>query len=902
MLRGRDAQRRALDALLAAARSGSGSALVLRGEAGIGKTALLDYAVGAADGFRVLRATGADTETELPFAALHQLIGRLTDRLDRLPDPQAQALGVAFGLQLGAPPEPFLVGLAVLNLLADLADDQPVLCAIDDAHFVDQASALVIGFVARRLSAERVAVLLAAQDSFPDPAFPVLPALDVGPLADDDARALLAAATPWPLDPLIRDRVIAEARGNPLALAELPRGPAGELAGRSGPLAAARPGSGLEESFAGRVEALPAATRQLLLVAAAEPYCAAKLLQAAAARLGVTTAAAAPAEAAGLITLGAHVEFGHPLMRSAVYRQASVTERRSAHQALAEVMDPEADRDRRVWHRAQACAGPDNAVAVELEESAAGAVSRGGLAAAAALLERACLLTPGGPPRGRRALAAAEMKIYAGDPTAALTLLAGVPPGELDERGQAMLELLCGRASFLLSRAPEAPERMLQAAQRLQRFDVLVARETYLEAVEAATFTGSISSDSPLPAIAAAARRAPAPPGPARALDLLLDGIALTYTEGDSVGVPAIKTALAAFKCESHPRWLGMACHTAMAIWDDESCRLLSDRRIRAAREAGALYVLPLALNYMAGLHLNSGEFNDAAALIGEADSIAKATGGVPFDHAGLMLAGWRGSDDSLAALQARRRRAEDEGDALTAASAELAEALLHNGHRRYGDALAASAGALRHDQFAFGMWVLPEMIEAAARSGDTRQAAAVTEQLLSRTTLSGTDYAAGQAARARALVAAGAGAEAHYQEAASRFAHAGTALPLARVHLLYGEWLRRERRQREARDQLRLAQEMFTRIGALAFAGRAASELQVLGIRTARPSPARAPRLTGQESQIAKLASEGYANSEIGTLLFISSRTVEYHLHKTFTKLGITSRNQLHQALNAVR
>lgn len=898
MLRGRNAEQRALDAVLDSARSGSGSALILRGEAGIGKTALLDYAAGTADGFRILRATAADTEMELPFAALHQLTGRLTDRLDRLPDPQAQALGVAFGLQRGAPPEPFLVGLAVLSLLTGLTAEQPVLCLIDDAHLVDQASALVFGFVAQRLAVERIAILGAARDPLSNRAFAELPVLDVGPLADDDARALLTDASPWSFDPAIRDRLIVAARGNPLALAELRRGSAGEF----GLPGAGQLDSRLEDNFARRVALLPAAVQRILLVASAEPSGDAGLLRAAVARLGGTIDDAAPAEKAGLLTLKPDVAFGHPLMRSAVYRQASVAERRAAHKALAEVMDPATDRDRRSRHLAEACAGPDEAVAGELEESAGRAAARGGLAAAAALLERSCWLSPDPSRRSRRGLAAAEMKIYAGDPGAALTLLAAVSPGYLDQLGLAMRELLRGRAAFLLSRAPEAPELILEAARRLQSFDVPAARETYLEAVEAAAFTGSTGTDSRLHAVTAAARQAPAAVEPVRALDLLLDGIALTYAEGDAAGIPVIKSALAAFQTEHDPRWLGMACHTAMAIWDDESCHVLSRRRIKAARDAGALHILPLALNYMAGLHLNSGEFDAAAALIAEADSIAKATGGVPFDHAGLMLAGWRGSDNGLPELRARRQRAEEEGDALTMASAELAEALLHNGHRRYGEALAASAGALRHDEFAFGMWVLPEMVEAAARSGDAGLAEATARRLLSRTSLSGTGYAAGQAARALALVTTGTAAEAHYQEATLAFENAGTALHLARVHLLYGEWLRRERRQREARDKLRLAHEMFARIGAVAFAERTASELRVVGERKGRADPASLPRLTGQEFQVAKLASEGYANSEIGAQLFISSRTVEYHLHKTFTKLGLTSRNQLHHALDALQ
>ena len=900
MLWGRRQQCRALDGLLADVRAGRSRALVIRGEPGIGKTALLGYAAETAPDFRVARAEGAESEMELPFAALHQLCGPLLGRPDRLPGPQRDALGVAFGLRPGSAPDRFLVGLAVLGLLSEVAAERPLLGLIDDAQWLDQASAQVLAFAARRLDAEPVALLFGTRDPAGEGDLAGLPGLAVAGLADTDARALLASVIPGRLDERVRDRIIAESGGNPLALLELPHGvTAAELAGGFG-LPSPLPVAGrIEQSFLWRIAPLPEVTQRLLLLAAAEPTGDPALLWRAADRLGIGVEAAAPAVADGLLAVGARVIFRHPLVRSAVYRAAPIAERRRAHGALAGATDPGADPDRRAWHRAQAAPGPDEDIAAELERSAGRAQARGGLAAAAAFLERAAALTPGPPARAARALAAAQAKYEAGMPDAAVKLLDSAEAGPLGELERARLERLQAQIAFTRLRGSDAPYLLLRAARRLGPLDAALARETYLEALWAAIRAGQSDDGPTVREVAEAALAAPPAADPPRPVDLLLDGLVTRSVQGHAAAVPTLERALGALLGEeglTEIRWLWLGSHIAMDLWDDQTCRELGARHARLARQAGALTMLPIALSYLAAHHIFAGELATAASLLEEADVITAATGNVRMADFSLLLAAWRGQASSQ--FDAAVQDAAARGETLAMAGAEFAAAILHNGLGHYPAALAAAQRARDHDELGFGVWVLPELIEAAVRSGQAEAAAAGLRQLSERTSLSRSPWAHGIQVRCRALLTGGPAADDLYQEAISLIGPSQMTVQLARTHLLYGEWLRRENRRTEAREQLRIAHQMLAGMGAGGFAERAAGELLATGERVRRRTTDPPAQLTPRETQIGRLAGEGLSNPEIAAQLFMSPRTVEYHLHKIFTKLAVSSRSQLHRIL----
>jgi DNA-binding CsgD family transcriptional regulator len=905
MLRGRSAERVQLDRLLGAIHAGQSAVLVLRGEAGIGKTALLEYTAERAEGCRVLRAVGVESEMELPFAGLHQLCAPLLDGLERLPPPQREALGIAFGLSSGTRPDRFLVGLALLSLLSDAADQEPLLCLIDDAQWLDQSSAQVLGFVARRLQAESIVLLFAEREPGDFGELAGLLELPLDGLSDAHARELLASVISVPLDDRVRERLVAETHGNPLALLELPHGlsPA-DLAGGFALTAALPLPSRIEESFRQRVERLPAESQRLLLVAAAEPTGDPTLLWRAADQLGVAPEAAGPAEAAGMITLGAPVTFRHPLLRSAIYRAASAEERRNAHRALAAATDPALDPDRRAWHLADATLTPDEDVASELERSAERARARGGLAAAAAFLERAARLTLEPARRAERDLTAAQTKHDAGASDGALALLAAAEEGPLNELQHGRLERLRAQLAFALRRGSDAPPLLLSAAQRLEPLDALLARETYLEAIAAAIFAGRLSSGPGVREVAEAASAAPPAPEPPRTIDLLLDGLATRFTDGYAAGVPALRRALDAVSeddghTEDDIRWLWLACRIAPDLWEDETWHELATRQLRLARDAGALTVLPLAATYRAGVHVHAGEFAAAAALIEEADAITAATGNAPLMYTSLVLAAWRGQEaQAMELIEASREDATRRGEGRAITLAEYATAVLYNGLGRYREALAAAQRASEHDDLGLYGWALIELVEAAARSREPQLAADALERLSERTGLTGTDWALGIEARSRALLDEGEGAEDLCREATERLGRCRIKVHLARAHLLYGEWLRRENRRIDARESLRTAHELFSTMRAEAFAERAARELLATGETARKRTADTRGQLTAQETQIAELAREGHSNPEIGAQLFISPRTVEYHLHKVFTKLEISSRNELHRVL----
>ena len=906
MLLDRLPERAALGALLEAARAGRSGVLVLRGEPGIGKTALLEYAIESAAGLRVARVAGVESEMELAFAALQQLCAPMLDMLEGLPDPQRAALGVAFGLSAGAAPDRFLVGLAVLGLLSEAAERQPLLCVVDDAQWLDRASALVLGFVARRLLAEPVAVVFATRE--PGGELRGLPELAVGGLGEGDARELLGSVIGVPLDERVRDRIVAETRGNPLALLELPRGvrPA-ELTGGFG-VGGVLSGR-IEESFRGRLEVLPAATRRLMLVAAAEPAGEPALVWRAAQRLGIGAEAVAPAADAGLLTIGERVTFRHPLVRSAVYRAAPAPDRRAAHQALADATDPQADPDRRAWHRAQATPGPDEEVAAELERSAGRAQARGGLAAAAAFLERSAALTLDEVRRAERALAAAETTYQAGAFDAALGLLGTAETGPPDQLRRARADRLRGQVAFSSSRGSDAPPLLLKAARQFEPLDSRLARETYLDALAAATFAGRLALGGGMREVAEAALAAPPPPGPARGPDLLLDGISLTICEGYPAGAPVLRQALSAFRgtdvsTEEGLRWLWLACRAALIMWDYDSFDVLSDRQVTLARDAGALIMLPIAFNMRSTAHLYAGEFTEAASLVAQAESVTEATGSSIAPYGAVGLAVFRGGEAQAArVIQTATDDAERRGEGRALSYIGWAAAVLYNSLGRYEEALAVAQRASEDSSAVqFAGWALVELVEAAVRSGVPGRAAGALQRLSDIARACGTDWALGAEACSRALVSDGAAAENLYREAIDRLGRTRLRVDLARAHLVYGEWLRRQRRRRDARDQLSIAYEIFDSIGAAAFAERARVELRATG-GPARQHTAQAPdTLTAQEALIARLAGDGASNSEIAAQLFISPATVAYHLRKVFTKLGISSRSQLAPELPALQ
>ncbi|XVU29234.1 AAA family ATPase [Actinoplanes sp. CA-054009] len=1022
-LRGRSAELAALDGLLATARGGHSSALVLLGEAGVGKTSLLSYAVTTATGFRVSQAAGAEAESELPFAALLDLCRPMLKHLDRLPPPQRDALatvfgiaapftpdgqdsrsgpasqasaasqtsaasqagvasqasaasqsgvafqtsgafqaGVAFRVGVGSraaagsrpgAPNVFLVGLATLSLFAEAAARKPLLCVVDNLQWLDQASAQVLAFVTRRLQAESVVMLFAAREQVRT--FDGLPARTVEGLDDFDSRALLATVVRWPLDERVRDAILAEAHGNPLALLELPlaRTPA-TLAGGFG-LPAALPLAGrLEESFLARSRGLSSDARRLLLVAAADPVGDPALMWRAARRLGIAREAADEVRVAGLLTIGATVRFRHTLVRSAVYRDAPPTDRRAAHHALAHVTDERADPDRQAWHRAQAAESPDERVATALEASAGRAQYRGGLAAAAAFLERAAALTADPARRADRELAAARALHQSGALDQAAATLQRAATGPPDDRRDALIGLVRGQMAFSArrpptnqsppaidraaspagrilppidltatpaGRAPQANIRdrdlragyghedatglLLETARRLAPWDGALARETYLDAFASAMLVGRLAAGPELADVARAALGAPAPDGAGRPQDLLLDGLARYFAGDHEGGVPLLRRAVSAFRDlrlppESTIRWGFPVRHAANVLWDDDAWHALGQRHVDVAREQGALAVLPVALNQRIAVHLHAGEIEEAAALVDEANDVAEALGMVRPGYGEAAVAAWRGPAGEAAKLIAESTElAEALGEGVGVTWFQYLGAVLHNGSGRFREAFAAAERAVAYTgELGFASWALPELVEAAVACGDRDRAVEAVRQLERIVAPGGSEWGLGVVARSRALVANGAEADLLFREAVDRLGRCRGSAMRARTRLVYGEWLRRADRDAEARVELRAAHESLCRMGAEGFAARARDELLVSGEVVRHRDRPISTELTPQELRIARRARDGRSNAEIGAELFLSARTVEWHVRKILGKLGITSRRDLPRAL----
>jgi DNA-binding CsgD family transcriptional regulator len=896
---GREREREVLDRLLDGVRGGHGGVLVADGEAGVGKTALLEYAVEVAREFRIVRTSGAEGEMELPFAAVQQLCSPFLDFRDRVPQPQHEALGVAFGLITGPAPNPFLLGLAVLGLLSEAADERPLLAVVDDAQWLDHASARTLAFVARRLLAEKIALVFAARE--PGDVLAGLPELHVLSLGHRDARTLLESALPGRLDEHVLERIVVETRGNPLALLELPRGlTPTQLAGGFGLPAAVPLSASIEESFTRRLANLPGDARRLLLVAAADPVGDPALVWRAAQQLGIPESVAETVEAEGLLELGARVVFRHPLVRSAVYGAAGLKERRAVHRALAEATDPQTDPDRRAWHRAQAASMPDEDVAAELERSAGRAQARGGLAAVAAFLERAAALTPEPMQRAQRLLAAAGAQRDAGDLEAALGLLLDVEAEVLDDLGRAQVDLLRGQIAWEPRRGRDAGRLFMSAAKRLEPIDPELARETYLDAL-AGAMASDVEVGGGAPAVAAAARAAPPGTAPPRTVDVVLDAFATRLSDGYAGAAPTLARALELLLAidvsnEDIGRWLSPSSGrngniVALEMWDEEALHLLAARQVQVARDTGALVHLQFALSFLARTHMLAGELTAAALMIDEARLIAEATGNPPLVNAPMILAAWRGDEAQASELI---DATSEEAATRRWTSNNYARSVLYNGLGRHDAARDAAWEAFQPDPIGYGTYLVPELAEAASKTADRAQLESALEWLSERTRVISSGWASGIETRVRALLSEGEVADSLYRESIAHLSGTRVRLELARTHLLYGEWLRRERRRLDARKQLRTALEAFTSMGAQAFARRAERELLATGERARKRTVDTLDQLTPQETQIARLAANGNTNREIAAQLFISPSTVEYHLRKAFGKLDVKSRTQL--------
>jgi DNA-binding CsgD family transcriptional regulator len=907
VFRGRTSERDQLRGLLEKVRGGESAAVVVRGEAGIGKTALIDHCVEQAAGFHVVRIAGAESEMELPFAGLHQLCAPMLPQVESLPEPQQNALRVAFGLLSGDAPDRFLVALATLGLLSEVALARPLAVVVDDAQWLDAASAQVFAFVGRRILAESVLMLFAVREPTEDRQLAGLPELILHGLDDHDARELLLTAIPGRVDIHVRDRIVAETRGNPLALLELPTGmTAAELAGGfpvpySGELPVR-----LQEHFLRRLEALPEATQRLMLIAAADPTGDVSLLWRAAATLGIGREAAA-ADAEQLIEIAGRVRFRHPLVRSAIYSGAPTEDRRAVHLALAAAMDPRTDPDRRAWHLALAAAGPDEEVASELERSAGRAQSRGGLAAAAAFLQRSVALTPDPQRRVDRALAAAQAQIHAGAFDEALKVLAVAETDAETELQRVQLELLRAHIAFGSGFGGDAPGLLLSAAVRLEKVDIGLARETYLNAWAAALFAGPFAGTANLRAVSIAARAAPRPSGARRTLDLMLDGFAALVIDGRDAAAPLLKQVASAFVGTEVPieealRVGQLAPVAPYSLYDDETLQTIVARQLQLARDAGALARMSVDLNVVGTMETFFGEFAAAARANAEADAIAEATGTRMPPLAAMCLAALQGREAEASVLiNAVITSATSGGQGVSVQYGRWAAAVLFNGLGRYEEAVSSAQRAADDTpEMYVSRWALPEVVEAAVRTGRLQLAADSVDRFAVVTQASGTNWALGIEARSRALVTEGEPAEDLYREAVDRLRRTRLRPELARAHLLYGEWLRRQRRRVDARDQLRIAHDMSTEIGMLAFAERALRELRATGATVRKRREDTRDDLTPQEELIARLAIEGRTNPEIGAQLFLSPRTVEWHLRKVFAKLGITSRRGLRDALPA--
>lgn len=904
---GRFRERGILDGLVTRVRHGESGVLVLRGEAGMGKTELLRYCGRQASGCRVVQIAGVESELELPLARVHELCDPVLEGSRKLPEPQQQALGVAFGLTEGRAPDRLIVALAVLSLLAEAAAERPLVCLVDDAQWLDDASSQVLGFVSRRLVRDSVLLVFAVRGKVDSSVLAGLPSLVVDGMVDDDARELLTAAVPGHLDPRVRDRLVAETRGNPLALLELSRSfTAAELAG--GYLS--RPESvsdDLHQHYVSRVRALPASTRRFVLLASADPTGDATLFWRAALRLGLAPEEAATVATEGLLEIGPRVRFRHPLVRSAAYAAARPEDRRTIHRALAAATDATADPDRRIWHLAAAADGPDESIAQDLERSASRARDRAGLSAAAAFLERATALSADPVRRRDRALAAARADLHAGALGPARKVLARADAEArttaANDLDQALVERFRAQVEWASSPGSRAPGRLLQAAARLASLDVRLARDTYLDAIYAGMVAGRLAHPGAgLLEVCRAARSAPRPPGVPRPWDFLLDGLATMVIDGRDAAASDLRRGIEGFlrqdvALDDWLQWGVVATTAPMVLWDFDRWEALSARHVELARSSSALAPLARALNAHRVLTVLRGDLGAAASQGVEERAMKELTGTRRTSYGDLLLAAYRGRPVEAAALLlpgVDDALARGEGRGVQVAG--WATSVLANGLGWYARAADAAEDVAEEAGSPVTPWVLIELVEAAVRTGRSRLAREAFDEL-SGTGVPPTDWGGGVVARSQALLNQGQAAEHCYAEAVTALSRTPLRIELARARLLYGEWLSRESRRSDARLHLHGALELFTSCGAEAFAERARRELASTGERV-RPRVNPGKELTQQEEHIAQLAREGHTNLEIGAELFLSARTVEWHLRKVFTKLRVTSRKDLDDAL----
>ncbi len=903
---GREHEQAEIAQLLASVRSGLSAALVLRGEAGVGKTALIDDAVAGAADLEIVRLVGIESEMQLGFAGLHQLIIPFLDDIEALPAPQMRALKAAFALSDDSAPELFLVGLATLTLLSQAATRRALLIVVDDAQWWDQESADVLGFVARRLYADRVGLLVAVRHPS-DRQVPLdeLPSITIPPLSERASVDLLESTAAQPVESNVRDRILADARGNPLALIELTSAlSSDQLTGvvmLPEPLAV---GAQLEARFLRQVRELPADTQRFLLVAAAEPTGDPALVWRAGRDLDFDERAILAAEAEHLISPGPPLRFRHSLIRSAIYHGASAANRREAHSALAAATNIGNDPDRRAWHRAAAAHAPDEDVAAELEQAASRARSHGGYAATAALLTRAAQLTPDPGRRALRYFAAAESDFTAGSsPRAHVNLQHALP--DLDGSSLAQARRLEALIFFIdmdradtLGRAKRVVPMLLDAAVALGPLDIHSARETLLDAIQMAVYFGSASSAT-VEEVAHTAQSLTLPiDAEPTSADLVLDALAALYAGGYDNAVPILQRALAAIRSDpaarEFPRRLALGCWPGFALSDDEAVRSVANECVALCRSRGAFQVLPEPLNYLGQWALRTGSLAAADEYFTEADamrSLLDRTG--PATAELLIVSAWRGREADVRAAAAERAAiARELGLGLVVDHAEYAVALLELGLGNYR--AAAECRPNFAPDLALGAFRAVDAIEAHVRGGDHETAVAALEGLSSRAVANGSSIDLGLAARGRALLSDDDDAEDHYLDALAQLEASGARLHLARAQLLYGEWLRRQNRRRDARVQLAAALETFESAGANAFADRTRVELLASGVNARKRVDETRRDLTPQEEQIARLAAGGATNPEIAARLYISANTVEYHLRKVYRKLDIKSRREL--------
>jgi len=899
---GRSGELEVMAELIAAARQGRSGSVVVRAAAGLGKTYLLERVVDeyAAD-MQVIAISGIEAEAVFDYAAVQRVGNQLLAHVDRIPGLQRRALRVAMGAETGEPPDPFLVGLAVVNLLSEAGAERPLLCVVDDAQWIDDASRQALGFAARRLHADRVALIFATRDA---DAYHLdgLRELPLPPLTDAESRTLLDAVLPGRLDQRVREQLLGEAAGNPLALAETPATlTPGELAGGFGFLNPRTSTGSVEDVFTTRLRALPEPTRLLLLTAAAEPAGEAAWLWAAAERLGVGVGDAEAAETAGLIRLDTRITFRHPLVRAAIYQSAPAVQRQRVHAALAETITGPDAADYRTWHRAHAISTPLEAIAAELVESAERARQRGGIAAAAAFLTHSVDLTPDARTRARRALGAAAAKLDVGDIGAATRLVDTAEATVVDPGHQARVALLRARLAFASDRGRDGPRLLLAAAGQLADSEPETSRDTYLEALMAAMIVGRLAGDADGPvAMARAAQHAPPSPTPPRSVDLLLDALISRFTAGYAAAAPLLKKALLAYLRDVHagtadPRWHDVTNRICLDLYDFTAYEVLATKQLDMLRAAGELTVLPAALTTLAAVRVIGGDFDSGQALLDEALIASSATGAPPHRSATALLAAHRG-DEALWHTTARQTISEGtgRGEGTEVTVALFSEALLNNGLSRHVDALDACRAGLRYDDIGLYGCLLIETVEAAAYSGHHDEALTAAAELATRAAASPTESALGLAARGTALAKGAEATDSDFQQAIAHLERSPLAVYRARTHLVYGEWLRRNRSNADAVTQLRLAQDLCTRIGADAFAERAARELEAAGGAAARRNQRYDTGLTARERHISRLVRQGLGNAEVADQLLISHRTVEWHLRNIYNKLGITSRREL--------